>query len=127
LSCPLSLSLDDIGLSAIHRMLRLRAGRRRVRQTADATPARRRTSISELGAEQQLNPYRSAAVDYALVLGAPTASVEIDGLTDTAATGVVVPATGGPTRYSFYNASTVLNGDVESITGYFDFDPLTLL
>jgi hypothetical protein len=54
-------------------------------------------------------------------------SVKIDGLTDTAATGVVVPATGGPTRYSFYNASTVLNGDVETITGTFGFDPLTLL
>lgn len=53
-------------------------------------------------------------------------SVEIDGFTDTAATGVVVP-TGGPTRYSFYNASTVLNGDLESITGNFGFDPLTLL
>jgi hypothetical protein len=49
------------------------------------------------------------------------ARVEIDGLTDTAATGVVVPAAVGPARYSFWSASTVLNGDFESITGYFGF------
>jgi hypothetical protein len=49
------------------------------------------------------------------------ARVEIDGLTDAAATGVVVPAAVGPARYSFWSASTVLNGDFESITGYFGF------
>jgi hypothetical protein len=50
-------------------------------------------------------------------------SVEINGFTDNAPTGVATP-NGGPLTYSFANASAVFNGDRESITGTFVFDPL---
>jgi hypothetical protein len=36
-------------------------------------------------------------------------------------------ATGFPLDYTFANASTVLNGTPETITGHFGFDPLTLI
>jgi hypothetical protein len=56
----------------------------------------------------------------------PLASVEIGGVTDAAPTGVAV-AVATPIHYVFSNASTVLNGTPESITGGFTFDPLTLV
>jgi hypothetical protein len=56
------------------------------------------------------------------------ASVGITGkgppVTDAAPTGVIVP-TGTPTDYVFSNASAVLNGTLETISGGFGFDPLT--
>jgi hypothetical protein len=56
----------------------------------------------------------------------PLASVEIGGVTDAAPTGVAV-AVATPIHYVFSNASTVLNGTPESITGGFTYDPLTLV
>jgi hypothetical protein len=56
----------------------------------------------------------------------PLASVEINGVTDAAPTGVAV-AVATPIHYVFENASTVLRGTPESITGGFTFDPLTLV
>jgi hypothetical protein len=50
-------------------------------------------------------------------------SVEINGFTDNAPTGVAT-LNGGPLTYSFANASAVFSGDRESITGTFVFDPL---
>src|SRR5271167_540751 len=47
-------------------------------------------------------------------------------VTDSAPTGVAV-VTGHAVDYTFSNASTVLNGTPESITGSFVFDPLTLI
>jgi hypothetical protein len=51
-------------------------------------------------------------------------SVKINGVTGTDPTGVAV-VTGRAIDYTFSNASAVLNGKSESITGYFTFDPLT--
>ena len=51
-------------------------------------------------------------------------SVKINGVAGTNPTGVAV-VTGRAIDYSFSNASAVLNGKSESITGYFTFDPLT--
>jgi len=56
----------------------------------------------------------------------PLASVEIGGVADVAPTGVAV-AVATPIHYVFSNASTVLNGTPESITGGFTYDPLTLV
>ena len=61
----------------------------------------------------------------------PLASVEITRpggsvVTDAAPTGVAV-AVATPILYVFSNASTVLNGTPESITGGFTYDPLTLV
>src|ERR1700730_9915759 len=61
----------------------------------------------------------------------PLASVEITRpggsvVTDAAPTGVAV-AVATPIHYVFSNASTVLNGTPESITGGLTYDPLTLV
>jgi len=56
----------------------------------------------------------------------PLASVEIGSVADVAPTGVAV-AVATPIHYVFSNASTVLNGTPESITGGFTYDPLTLV
>lgn len=48
------------------------------------------------------------------------------GITGTDPTGGSV-ATGFPQQYTFADASTVLNGTPETITGHFGFDPLTLI
>jgi hypothetical protein len=56
----------------------------------------------------------------------PLASVEINGGTDTAPTGVA-DVIGTEIGYEFANASAVVNGVTESISGHFGFDPLSLL
>jgi hypothetical protein len=56
----------------------------------------------------------------------PLASVEINGVTAAAPTGAAV-AIATPIDYVFSNASAVFNGAPESITGSFEFDPLTLI
>ena len=56
----------------------------------------------------------------------PLASVEINGVIDAAPSGSAV-AVATPIDYVFSNASAVLNGTPESITGFFEFDPLTLI
>jgi hypothetical protein len=66
----------------------------------------------------QLSHFRGPAHSLALT------SVEINGFTDNAPTGVATP-NGLPLTYSFVKAFTVLNGDLESITGDFGFDPLS--
>jgi hypothetical protein len=55
----------------------------------------------------------------------PLASVEINGVTDTAPTGAAVPIA-TPIDYEV-NGSTVLNGAHETISGDFEYDPLTLI
>ena len=57
-------------------------------------------------------------------VGGPITSVVINGVTGTDLTGAAVK-TGQAIDYSFLNASTILNGTPETITGRFTFDSLT--